>query len=261
MIDDANGRLVSVVMPLYNAEKFVRRSMESVLEQTHEQLELIVVDDRSSDSSLSVASAIADADARVRVLRNDRNLGVAATRNRALDVARGRYIAFLDSDDWWRPGKLQMQVAAMSDAGAAISYGTYQRVDEDERCLNLVVPPASLSHGDMLRSNRIGHSTGIYDRLATGDGDRFQPIGHEDYAFWLDLLRKSGPAVGVGGNEPIACYLVRDGSISSNKARAVKWQWRIYREHQRLGLLASGWYMANYAALAIMKRRSPRSGT
>src|SRR3546814_5098356 len=122
----------------------------------------------------------------------------------------------------------------MDAAGAAASYGTYQRVAEDGRCLNLVVPPASLSHRDMLKSNRIGHSTGIYDRHAVGDGARFQPIGHEDYAFWLDLLHQGGPAVGVGGSEPVACYLVRDGSISSNKARAVKWQWHIYRRHQGL---------------------------
>src|SRR3546814_8788183 len=110
----------------------------------------------------------------------------------------------------------------------------------------------------MLKSNRIGHSTGMYDRHAVGDAARFQPIGHEDYAFWLDLLHQGGPAVGVGGSEPVACYLVRDGSISSNKARAVKWQWHIYRRHQGLGLLASAWYMANYATLAVMKRRSPR---
>src|SRR3546814_21045777 len=95
MSDNANGRLVSVVMPLYNAEKFVRRSMASVLEQTHQLLDLIVVDDGSPDSSLSVASAIAHADARVRLLRNASNLGVAATRHHALAIARARYIAFL----------------------------------------------------------------------------------------------------------------------------------------------------------------------
>src|SRR3546814_12808068 len=101
----------------------------------------------------------------------------------------------------------------------------------------------------------------MYDRHAVGDAARFQPIGHEDYAFWLDLLHQGGPAVGVGGSEPVACYLVRDGSISSNKARAVKWQWHIYRRHQGLGLLARAWYLANYATLAVMQRRSPRGAT
>src|SRR3546814_12763273 len=101
----------------------------------------------------------------------------------------------------------------------------------------------------------------MYDRHAVGDAARFQPIGHEDYAFWLDLLHQGGPAVGVGGSEPVACYLVRDGSISSNKARAVKWQWHIYRRHQCLGLLASAWYMANSATLAVLTARSPRVAT
>src|SRR3546814_5034929 len=164
--------------------------------------------DWSSDvcSSDLVASAIADADARVRLLRNERNLGVAATRNHALEVARGRYVAFLDSDDRWLPGKLQLQIAAMDAAGAAASYGTYQRVAEDGRCLNLVVPPASLSHRDMLKSNRIGHSTGIYDRHAVGDGARFQPTGPEDYAFWLHLPPPGEPEGGAGGTDPRPCH-------------------------------------------------------
>src|SRR3546814_19265960 len=101
----------------------------------------------------------------------------------------------------------------------------------------------------------------MYDRHAVGDAARFQPIGHEDYAFWLDLLHQGGPAVGVGGSEPVDCYMVRDGSISSNKARAVKWKGHIYRRHQGLGLLASSWYMANYATLAVMMPSPPRVAT
>src|SRR3546814_8476181 len=143
-------------MPLYNAEKFVRRSMESVLAQTHQLLELIVVDDGSTDSSLSVASAIADADARVRLLRNERNLGVAATRNHALKVARGRYVAFLDSDDRWLRATLKLQIAAMEAAGAAARYGTYKRGAETGQWLNWVVPPHSHSHRDTRKDNRDG---------------------------------------------------------------------------------------------------------
>lgn len=258
MTDGSNAHLVSVIMPLYNAERFVQRSMQSVLSQTHAKLELIVVDDGSVDASFAMASAIAATDARVRLFRNDRNLGVAGTRNRALDAATGRYIAFLDSDDRWHADKLQRQLAAMASSGAPISYGTYERVDEDGHSLGLVVPPASLSHRDMLRSNRIGHCTGIYDRDAIGDGHRFLPIGHEDYAFWLGLLQASGPAIAATGREPLAYYLVRGGSISSNKLRAAKWQWCIYREHQDMGLVSSTWYMTNYAALAVLKRRARR---
>src|SRR3546814_14369556 len=150
----------------------------------------------------------------------------------------------------------------MDAAGAAASYGTYQRVAEDGRCLNLVVPPASLSHRDMLKSNRIGHSTGIYDRHAVGDGARFQPIGHEDYAFWLDLLHQGGPAVGVGGSEPVARYLVRAGSISRNNAREEQWQWQIYRRHQVLGMRVTAWQRDDYATRPVtstlLSRATPR---
>lgn len=246
--------LVSVIMPVFNAEATLARSIESVLGQKFANLELIAVDDCSSDGSSQILAQASARDARVRVLRQPFNAGVAAARNAGIGVAKGTHMAFLDSDDRWHPRKLELQLAQMREAGARVSYCAYRRVSQDGRLLSVVVPPNEVAYADMLESNHIGNLTGMYDR-SLGDA-LFQAVGHEDYVFWLGRVRLAGHALCVRHDEPLAYYLVREGSVSSNKWLAVSWQWRIYREHENLGLLASAWYMALYAANALRKRRS-----
>ena len=250
-----DDRLVSVVMPLYNAGQLLRRPVESVLAQGHGDLELVVVDDGSSDDSADIVDEYARGDARVRLVRSERNAGVAAARNRAIGLARGRYVAFLDSDDWWHPDKLTRQLATLEACGAAIAYARYQRVAEDGRVLGLVEPPAAVGYRDMLRSNHIGNCTGIYDRKRLGGDGSFRRIGHEDYVFWLEMVRRAGRAVRTGGDGPLAYYLVRQGSVSSNKLRTIGWQWRIYRDVEGLNPAQSAYYMMHYAGNALGKRR------
>jgi teichuronic acid biosynthesis glycosyltransferase TuaG len=243
---------VSVVMPAYNAAATLQASMDSVLGQSHRALELLVVDDCSRDASLALAEAAAQRDCRVVPIRQPRNAGVAAARNLGIEAATGEIVAFLDSDDTWHAGKLERQVAHMRATGTQVSYGAYRRVDERGRVLSQVLPPARVRHADMLKSNRIGNLTGAYDRRL---GEvRFQRIGHEDYVFWLELVRRAGQALRIPDPTPIADYLVRDGSLSGNKLRAAGWQWRIYREIERLDPLRSGWYFAHYAGNALLKR-------
>ncbi|HKT29392.1 glycosyltransferase family 2 protein, partial [Dyella sp.] len=219
--------LVSVIMPVYNAEAWLRRAIDSVLAQHHDRLELLAVDDGSSDRSPEMLQTYAAADARVRVLRQPCNGGVAAARNAGIAAARGGYIAFLDADDWWHPAKLERQLASMRKSGALISYAAYWRVAEDGRLLSQVTPPPQVNWQDMLASNFIGNLTGMYAR-SLGDVP-FQRIGHEDYVFWLEQVRRAGRAVRVESPEPLAWYLVRERSLSANKLRAASWQWAIYR--------------------------------
>lgn len=246
--------LVSVVMPAFNAAATLRRSMLSVLAQTHRPVELVVVDDASSDATARIIDEVAAADRRVVALRLERNQGVAAARNAGLARASGQYLAFLDSDDWWHPMKLQVQLARMRQSGARACYTGYARVDESGRNLSTVRPPPQVDHADMLRSNRIGNLTGMYDRCL-GD-PAFQQAGHEDYIFWLQVVRRAGRAVLAQHPEPLAFYLVRRGSLSADKWKAARWQWRIYRDNERLGRVSASWYFLNYAALAVSKRFS-----
>jgi teichuronic acid biosynthesis glycosyltransferase TuaG len=245
--------LVSVVMPVYNADKFLRKSIDSVLRQTHRALELIAVDDCSDDQSWALIEEYAAADDRVRAIRLDTNGGVAAARNVGVAAASGSHVAFLDSDDWWDLRKLELQLRQMIQSGERVSYTSYDRVTEDGALLSRVRPPASVSFKDMLKSNRICHSTGMYDR-SLGDTP-FQAVGHEDYVFWLEMVRRAGRAIRVGDPEPLAWYVVRSGSVSANKLMAARWQWRIYRNSVKLDWGTSSILMVHYVWNAVHKRR------
>lgn len=244
--------LVSVIMPVFNAERTLRKSVDSVLRQTLANLELVLVDDCSRDGSGRIMREYAEKDSRVKIVSQPANAGVAEARNAGLRAASGSHVAFLDSDDWWDPRKLELQLAQMQESGALVSYAGYQRVAEDGHLLSCVEPPAEIAYGDMLKSNHIGNLTGVYDRRL-GDVP-FVRMGHEDYVFWLDRVRRAGHAVRVRHEGPLAYYLVRNGSVSSNKLRAARWQWRVYRESERLTLWQACWYMLHYVRHALSKR-------
>ncbi len=244
---------ISVVMPAYNAAATLVRSMASVLAQSHAEVELLVVDDCSRDATWELIQAAAHVDTRVVPIRQPSNRGVAAARNAGIEAATGAFIAFLDSDDTWHPHKAARQLAHMRASGALIGYAAYRRVDAQGRVLSLVRPPQRVDYAEMLKSNRIGNLTGMYDR-SLGEA-RFRRVGHEDYVFWLELVRRAGQALRLPEADPVADYLVRDGSLSGDKLKAARWQWRIYREIERLGRLRSGWYFAHYAGNAVLKRR------
>ncbi len=244
---------VSVIMPAYNAAATLQASMDSVFAQTHADVELLVIDDCSKDASWDIVQSMAAREPRLVPIRMPRNGGVAAARNAGIEAATGTHIAFLDSDDRWLPDKLAQQLAHMRATGACISYTAYRRFDESGRELSIVRPPAEVGYADMLKSNRIGNLTGVYDR-ALGDG-RFLRIGHEDYVFWLAMVRRAGIARRVPNSEPLAEYLVRNGSLSADKRKAAQWQWNIYRNVEGLGRVRAAWYFAHYAAIAVAKRR------
>ncbi|MGB8634862.1 MAG: glycosyltransferase [Rhodanobacteraceae bacterium] len=246
------GDLVSVIMPVYNAGRWLRQAIDSVRAQTHEHWELLAVDDGSCDESPEILADFAQRDRRIRVL-TQANAGVAAARNRAMAEARGDYVALLDADDWWQPLKLERQLACLRRSGSSICYAPYQRVDEQGRVLGTVVPPARVTHRDMLDSNYIGNLTGMYARRI-GDAV-FRDIGHEDYVFWLEQVRRAGSATRVPGTEPLAAYRVREHSLSGNKLRAARWQWTIYRTVEHLGVLSAARHMLRYAWHALAKRR------
>lgn len=242
---------ISVVMPAFNASRYLNRAVESVLAQSIPDWELLIVDDASTDETGVLAANWALRDSRIQSITMPVNSGVAAARNRALDVARGRYIAFLDSDDLWDPLKLETQLRCMREAGALICYSAYRRIDEKGNVIGSVRIPGSIDYKTLLRSNFIGNLTGIYDAKMLGK-QYFTDFGHEDYVAWLELLKKAGSAQGV--KLELASYRVYAGSTSANKFKAMAWQWRIYRESQRLGWLRSAYLMMFYAYFAALKR-------
>ncbi|MBV7485438.1 glycosyltransferase family 2 protein [Bordetella sp. BOR01] len=248
---------VSIVMPAYNAQRFIGAAIESVLAQTHTHWQLIVVDDASDDGTAGLLRAFQQRDPRVHYERMSSNQGVVAARNRALELAQGRYVAFLDSDDLWEPTKLARQVAFMEQSGTLVSYADYLRVDEAGHILSRVRSPARVGYADMLKSNQIGNLTGIFLRSALADL-RFESVRHEDYLFWLRALARVGQARATPSDEPLAHYRTSAGSLSANKLRAAGWQWRIYREALGLSYTRSAYLFTCYALAAVRKRRSLR---
>jgi teichuronic acid biosynthesis glycosyltransferase TuaG len=244
---------VSVIMPIYNARLWLSQAIESVLCQSHRALELIAIDDGSTDGSGQVVDQFLETDPRVVVI-HQQNAGVAAARNAGLQAATGDYVAFLDADDWWHPEKLEHQLRSMQETGAMVSYTCYERIGPGGAVLSRIEPPRRVDWRGMLVSNRIGNLTGMYDRRL-GDG-RFQKIGHEDYVFWLEKVRSAGWANRAGTNEPLAFYRVSDTSLSSNKLRAAAWQWSIYRGHLGFSWGRSFFLMVCYSWHALAKRRA-----
>jgi teichuronic acid biosynthesis glycosyltransferase TuaG len=247
-----NSPLVSVVTPLYKAEGWIAGCIESVRAQSLSDWEMVVVDDRSPDRSLDIAHEAAGDDSRVKILSNDRNLGPGPTRNRSIESARGKYIAFLDADDAWYPQKLARQIPFMESMESALSYTSYEVVDErDEPTGRIVRARPLVTWRTMLYSNYIGCSTAVYDRERVGTRRMPDIRKRQDYALWLSILEDIPAAHGL--DEVLARYRVGAESVSSNKLVSARFNWTIYRRFAHRGVAASAWYFANYMVRGVLK--------
>ena len=244
-------KLVSIVMPLYNAQRFVTQAIESVLSQSYEHFELLIVDDKSTDNSVTIVKKYINKDKRIKLFFLDVNSGPVAARNRAIKEAKGRYIAFLDSDDVWFRDKLYRQIEFMNENHLVLTYSAYETMDENAHYINTRKCFSPVSYRDMLKSNRIGNLTGIYDVTFFGKV-YMKDVGHEDYVMWLHLLKRITSTSGI--KEPLASYRILSNSISSNKIQALGWQWHIYRKIEKLNFLQSFYYFGHYVYNALKKR-------
>jgi teichuronic acid biosynthesis glycosyltransferase TuaG len=247
---------VSIVVAAFELERYLPQALESIISQTYGDWEAIVVDDGSKDRTWDVILSFARRDRRFQGLRNQTNTGAAATRNRAIGAARGRYVAFLDGDDIWESSKLERQLQTMKDKGAAFVFGPYQRINEGGSSIGAVIDfraPLLLSYEDMLaKKATLGCSTVILDTTKL-TGIRMPDIPQgQDYGLWLKLLRQG---VSAHRTEDVcAYYRIRPGSISRNKLRKAKRQWEIYREHECLSLLTASQCFMQYAWHALFRR-------
>jgi glycosyltransferase involved in cell wall biosynthesis len=242
---------VSVVTPVWNAAATLAATVASVQAQSFPDWEMLLVDDGSTDGSRALADRLAAADPRLRVLGQGANTGAAAARNRGIREARGRFIAFLDADDLWRPEKLALQLGALN-AGQPLVFAAYRRIDALGRPLGTVRPPARVSRAGLLRGNVIGCLTAIYDSEALGKVEMPPLARRQDYGLWLELLRRTPYAHALP--EVLADYRVRPGSLSADKLAAARATWALYREVEGLPRLRAAWYFAHYAAGGVAKR-------
>ena len=246
--------LVSVIMPAYNAAPFIEEAICSVIGQTVTDWELFVIDDGSSDESFQIAQKLASDDSRIHVLQNAENMGVAKTRNRGMELCKGHYVAFLDSDDYWKPQMLERMISRAEETAADIVYCSYELVDEGGKkvCNDFVVPLATTFKESIIRSVITCSTVLITGELAKNH--RFPTnMYHEDIALWFQILRDGGTARGVP--EILAAYRQRAGSRSAGKLTSAKRRWTIYREHLGLSFIQCIVVMLRYAYYGIIKYR------
>src|SRR5690625_1751832 len=247
-------------MPMHNSERTVAASIGSVVGQTFTDWELLVVNDSSTDSSEDKVAALAAVDSRIRLMENTGRRGAAHARNVGVEAARGRYIAFLDSDDLWLPTKLGRQLELLQTPSAPLAYAWYAKIDGDAEIdaanfvpdKRIVRAPLHLTYRHMLRQDYIGFLTAIYDTEVLGKR-YFPPLKRrQDYALLLSIMREGYEAFGVG--EPLAVYrAARRGSLSSYKFRVGKYNWHIYRHVENLPLHRAVIAFFNYAVRSTRK--------
>ncbi len=246
--------LVSIIMPMHNSAKYVGEAIQSVVNQTYNNWELLVIDDASTDNSCDIVRGYVEQDHRVRLLFNDNHTGhPSSPRNLGVKCAKGRFIAFLDSDDMWFPDKLQQQIPLFEDENVAIVYSNYEKMSEDGNRANRVVKaPSFANYKVLLSGNVIGNLTGVYDEKKVGKVN-FQYVHHEDYVLWLSILKRG--FVAKNTNTTTAAYRIVSGSVSSNKLKVLPWQWYVYRKVEHLGLFRSIYHFVNYAFKAYFKSK------
>ena len=233
------NKLVSIVTPCYNSEKYIADAIKSVLDQNYSNWEMIIVDDVSYDKSTDIIEKYANKDSRIRLIRMPKNSGAAVCRNRGIELAQGYYLAFLDSDDMWVPQKLAIQVEFMHANQYVLSFGSYKKMDEDGNKLpkSFVSALRKVSYQDLLSSNKIGCLTAMYDMNKLGKV--YMPLirKRQDYALWLKILKKTSFAYGIP--QSLGYYRVRKSSISSSKIEMLKWNWKLFKEVEELSYLKS----------------------
>jgi teichuronic acid biosynthesis glycosyltransferase TuaG len=246
--------LVSIITPAYRAEAVIAATIASVQAQSHSEWELLITEDCGLDRTRETVRRLAAADRRIKLLEPDRNGGPAAARNFSLAAARGRWVAFLDSDDIWLPRKLERQLAFHRDhPDAVISFTGFRRINADaSQTGRFIGVPARMQYRTLLGNTAIATSTVLVDRDLSGDF-RMQKTYYDDFACWLALLRSGGVAVGL--NEDLMRYRVMEASVSRDKRNSAREVWRAYRNIEELGPIASTWYFAQYSARAFLKYR------
>lgn len=246
--------MISIIVPVYNAEKFIAETMNSVLAQTYKDWELLLVDDCSKDRSREIITQYMEKDGRIRGIFQETNQGAAAARNRGISEATGRYIAFLDADDLWIPNKLELELLFMEKNELAFVFTGYEFADESGRGTGKIVHvPKSLNYRQALKNTTIFTSTVLFDTEKMDlDLIRMPLVKSEDTATWWRILKCGHTAYGL--NENLTLYRRSSNTLSSNKGEAIKRIWNLYRNVEHLSFIYSAYNFVFYAIRAVMRR-------
>ncbi len=245
--------LVSIIMPSYNCGRFVEETIRSVQAQTYQNWEIIFMDDCSTDDTIRIVSSMRDKDSRIHLYQNVANLGAAVSRNNALREARGRWIAFLDSDDLWAPDKLEKQIAFMEINNYHFSCTGHDIIDEEGTPLGLYqTSPDHITKRKMYDYCWIGALTAMYDVNVTGLVQIVDIKKNNDYAIWLKVINKTDCYF---LNECLGSYRIRRNSISrQSKIKLIKWHYKLFREAEGMGCIKATLFTLNNLFWGVIKK-------
>ena len=243
--------LVSILTPTFNAEKFIRATIKSVQEQTYENWEMILVDDASTDNTVSIIEDFAQRDNRIKLFKLSENRGNGFARNAALNKATGKYIAYLDADDLWFPSKLEKQIQFLNANNLHFTFSYYDSIDEEGNNLNRrVESPNPLIYKQLFFCNYVGNLTAIYDADYFGKIILETSQKRQDWRLWLTILKQIKTAEVVP--ESLAFYRIRKDSISSSKFKLIKHNFGVYREFHRYNFMSSVLLMMRFLFIQLI---------
>ena len=246
-----NQALVSIVMPAYNCEKYVVEAINSVLAQTYRNWELLVLDDGSKDKTLQIIEEFSQKDSRIKALPNGKNMGVSATRNRGIELASGEWIAFLDSDDMWKPEKLEKQFEIVEKEAAEFLFtGSSYINEEGEPYKGIFEVPEKITYKKLRNQNVISCSSVLVKKKYFEHIKMEKDEMHEDYAVWLRILKTGVTAFGV--NEPLLIYRISRNSKSGNKMKTVKMTYKVFR-FVGINPIGSAYFMLRHVIASVGK--------
>lgn len=248
--------LVSIIVPVYNVEKYITETMDSVRAQTYSHWELLLVEDGSRDKTPQIIREYMEntQDDRIRLIILPENIGAARARNKGLVEAKGRYITYLDSDDVWMPEKLEHQLAFATKKQAAFCFTGYEFADEQALGTGKIVKvPETLSYKEALKNTTIWTTTVMFDTDRIPKEELEMPVmKSEDTALWWRVLRSGYTAYGL--NENLARYRRAGKTLSSNKLEAIRRIWNLYRKAEKMNILQSAYYFCFWAVRAVLRR-------
>lgn len=223
-----NFGLVSIITPSYNSANFITETIEAILNQSYPYWELLITDDCSNDNTIEIIKDFMEKDSRIKLFQLEKNSGAGICRNKSIENAQGRFIAFCDSDDCWMPNKLEKQLAFMIEKNCALSYTSYMVCDENSKTIGIVVCNKKITYAGMKRDDGIGCLTAIYDTNKLGKKYFPRLRKRQDWGLWLEILKEC--KISYGMKEPLAIYRIRKASISRNKIALIKYNIKVYHD-------------------------------
>lgn len=246
------NKLVSIITPVYNGEKYIEECIKSVLNQSYKNIEMIIIDDGSTDNSENIIKKYTKSFPFIKYIKCNENNGIWAARNIGIEKAKGRFISFLDADDIYKENKIKNQINYMLKNNYSFTYTAYDLINENSTSLNKVIKAKEYEDYDrLLKGNDIGCLTVMIDRLKINTPIKFENYRHEDYVLWLKILKNNVVAYGI--DEILSSYRKSNSSVSHNKIKAALWTWNIYINVEKLPLNKAIHYFFKYTMNGFRK--------